>query len=160
MSKKITNNYIIIVKIILSFLTLVVGALVYILLRPSDDIYFVSFLNLDYLNLNIQYRPDWLYNISVGLHTYGMSLLSSIFVASTKRNYLLIVFSWIFINVIFELIQKPYIHDIIYNIFDSKTLGNMLYSLSAGTYDVNDIIFTIYGGFLAYITLILLKRES
>lgn len=149
----------IIIRVILSFLALISGALIYVLLRPSEDIYFVKLLGLNYLNLNLPYKPNWIYNISVALHTYSMSLLSSIFVDSTKKNYMLIIFFWMFINIIFEILQEPYVNNIVYDLLNTETFGYIIDSLLSGTYDINDILFTIYGSFVAYITLVLLKID-
>jgi|GEM_PF-3603338 len=149
------------IKIALGSLALILGALVYILIRPSSNIYFITALNLNEFNLNLSYVPAWLYSVSTGLHTFSMVLFSSIFVNATRFNDLLLVLSWILINVFFEAIQHPDIKDLLYyELIHTDSLGYFIDNLSKGTYDSLDILSIIISGIISYFVLLILRKKD
>lgn len=150
---------IIILKLGLSFITLLLGSMVYIFLRPNESIYFIDFFNLNQLSLKMHDIPNWFYNISVGLHTYSMTILSSVFLKNTVKNSLFLAISWILINTFFELIQEPTLRNFIISETSTNKFFYLVVNLANGTFDLNDILFTFIGGLLAYFTLILFKKE-
>lgn len=145
-------------QIVIGCGVLFVGVLVYLLDRQQEQVLFIQALKLPHL-------PNSEYKIFGGLgnnlpsfiHVYSFSLLTSALMLShSRKNYYKVCIIWIIIDVLFEFGQLigPFININIPEIINYKLSIPIIYYFKHGTFDFIDILFSFFGGFAAYLTLI------
>jgi len=147
------------VALTLGLFALFLGGLVYAILRPSGQVYFMRYLGIDPLSLEIQSNIA----ISIGyrlpafLHVFSFCLITAAFFKSSKKIYLIICAGWLVVDTIFELGQK-------YKDFSSQMVPEFFTKIpflegtynyfNLGTFDYFDLIAYLLGGLIAFCYLV------
>ena len=148
------------VQILIGVAGLLIGSLVYLIDRPPDQTYFVSFSKINITLFNTipnlfgvigNTLPDFLHVFSFILITAGLFSLN-------RRGYLIICLGWFFVDAAFELCQKysslPL--RIIPDWFEGiPFLENTKNYFQRGTFDMVDLVAIAVGTAAAYFVIIL-----
>jgi len=147
-------------QLIIGFATLFAGFLIYLVSRPADT-YFVSFFRGADAS-SCWWKPPFFTTIGGALpsflHVFAFSLIIGGLLSCRKRGYLIICFTWLFINVLFEFGQRHAISasQMIPAWFGEVfVLENMQNYFLKGTFDVCDLLASFSGAVAAYCILVL-----
>ena len=143
---------------------LLVGSLVYLIDRPPDQTYFVSFTKVNISLFNAipnlfgvigNTLPDF-------LHVFSFILITAGLFSCRKRGYLIICLSWFIVDSAFELCQK-------YNSLPLRIipdwfegipfLENTKNYFQRGTFDIVDLVAIAFGTATAYFVIFLTGRR-
>jgi hypothetical protein len=144
-------------QILIGFITLVLGILIYLTARPPDSAYFLEILNISlYKSLPNLFGKAG-NNLPSFFHVFSFILISAGLIASNKKGYILICLGWFFIDLLFELAQR-------YNSFLLRLVPDWFEGLwflesvksyfVKGTFDYCDIFAITIGSLLAYFVLV------
>ena len=149
-------------QVLLGFITISLGVLIYITIRPSWQAVWIT----EIISLNL--RKSQLFteignNLPSFLHVFGFSLLTAGIIVQKKWIYIIICGFWLLINLLFEFLQTDTAYtQLNYMSINHAKLDPILhwfknYSLQA-VFDPKDIFALIIGAFLAYIVLTKTKK--
>lgn len=142
---------------------LILGSLVYLIDRPPDQTYFVSFSKIKISLFNTipnlfgvigNTLPDF-------LHVFSFILITAGLFSCKKRGYLIICLSWFFVDAAFELCQKfntlPL--RIIPDWFEGiPFLENTKNYFQRGTFDMLDLVAIAVGTTAAYFVILITSK--
>ncbi|MDW7646462.1 MAG: hypothetical protein SCI25_15665 [Desulfuromonadales bacterium] len=136
-------------------LFLLFGFLYYLVIRSADNLYITN--NTNYLNIFTIFNNKLNYTDSIPsfIHVVSFSLITISLVELNRKSIILACTSWVVINVVFEYLQG-------FNASLKTFSGqNIFYAfLQNGTFDSNDVGFSILGGFFAaFIAIIFLYKR-
>ena len=151
-------------QILIGVAGLIVGSLVYLIDRPPDQTYFVSFSKIDISLFNTfpnlfgvigNILPDF-------LHVFSFSLITAGLFFCKRMGYLIICLSWFFVDAGFELCQKfntlPL--RIIPDWFEGiPFLENTKNYFQRGTFDMVDLVAIAVGTGAAYFVIMVTTRK-
>ena len=147
---------------IIGSLLLLAGIMYYLLGRNPDKVYAIHSIHWLYaLNLyKFNIFNNYIHDVSPSLiHSCSFTLLTCAFLPTvSKKRYCVVCSLWAAIGCMFELSQlyKPTIPDIYFDTWGVGPLLKLTFDyFKYGTYDVNDIVFTILGSVIAYVILLL-----
>jgi len=162
--RRIQNNYINRLQILIGVAGLSLGTLVYLIDRPPEATYFIYFskINISLYNTfpNVfgvlgNSLPDF-------LHVFSFILLTAGLLSCQKKGALIISISWLSLDFLFELFQK-------YNALPLKIiptwfkgipfLENTTNYFSHGTFDIFDVIAIVFGAAIAYFILLTTNKR-
>jgi len=139
--------------------TLLLGALFYILARPPEQTYFLSKIGLAD-NLSNFWGNNFIplgHNLPSFIHVFSFILLTAGFIHYSKKRYLLICLFWLLIDIVFELGQKfnpSYLKVIPNCLFKLPILENTYTFFCNGTFDSLDLLAVIFGALAACLFLL------
>ncbi len=145
------------IKLLLAFLALALGLMIYLLDRPANTILFLQWLPYHINNsFSLGIPGD---NLPSFAHTYAFTLIISAAITIKART---VALSWLAIECFFELIQSSFIstHMSIYANSDSSLLVLVSNYCVNGTFDGLDIVAITLGSLLAYFTINKLDKTS
>ena len=162
--RRIQNNHINGLQILIGVTGLSLGALVYLIDRPPEATYFIYFsrINISLYNTfpNVfgvigNSLPDF-------LHVFSFILITAGLLSCQKKCSIIVCISWFPLDFLFELFQKynamPL--EIIPNWFKGiPFLENTENYFSQGTFDIADLIAIIVGTAIAYFILLTTNRR-
>ena len=154
-----TENGISIRQIIIGAMVLLVGALIYLIDRSSDQTYFIYKIGMNislFGLLPIIFGPVGNFLPSF-IHAFSFIFLTAGLIARGKRDYLIICLSWLLVDCAFELGQnfKSWPSRIIPDWFAGiPFLENSKNYFMQGTFDLVDLIATASGAAIAYLFLV------
>ena len=141
------------IKLLLAFLVLSLGLLIYLFDRPTNTIIFLQWLPF-HINSDFSFGTlgDSLPSFA---HTYAFIVISSVFISMRIRS---IVIAWLLLEIFFEIIQLDVVsiyltNTAIFNHTDSALINAIKMYCINGTFDWLDIIAICMGTLLAYITI-------
>jgi hypothetical protein len=146
-------------QILIGAAGLLVGTFVYLVDRPPDQTYFIYYSNIDISLYNI--FPNLFGFIGNSfpafIHVFSFILITAGLIASKKRDYLIICFSWFFADCSFELGQK--FSSIVVTLVPDWFAGipyleNTKNFFLSGTFDYFDLTAITIGAALAYLCLL------
>ena len=144
-------------QVLLGLITITLGVLIYVTIRPSwQAVCLTEIISLNARKLQVFTEIG--NNLPSFLHVFGFSLLTAGIIVQKKWNYIIICCLWLFINLLFELLQRDTIFlQLNYVSVNHDKLDPILhwlknYSLQA-VFDPKDIFALIIGAVVAYIVL-------
>jgi len=157
--RRIQNNHINGLQILIGAAGLSLGTLVYLIDRPPEATYFIYFskINISLYNTfpNVfgvlgNSLPDF-------LHVFSFILITAGLLSCQKRCCLIVCITWFSVDFLFEIFQKynalPL--EIIPNWFKAiPFLENTENYFSQGTFDIADLIAIVLGTVIAYFILL------
>lgn len=145
-------------QVLLGFIAIILGILIYIAFRPSwQTVWITEIISLDWRKF--QLFTELGNNLPSFLHVFGFSLMTAGIIVQKKWTYMIICGSWLFLNLLFEFLQTDAVYTWLnYMSINHDKLNPILhwfknYSLHA-VFDPKDIFALISGAILAYIILI------
>jgi len=162
--RRIQNNHINGLQILIGVAGLSLGALVYLIDRPPEATYFIYFsrINISLYNTfpNVfgvigNSLPDF-------LHVFSFILITAGLLSCKKKCSIIVCISWFSLDFLFELLQKDNALPlkIIPNWFKGiPFLENTENYFSQGTFDIADLIAIIVGTAIAYFILLTTNRR-
>lgn len=145
-------------QVLLGSIFLSLGIITYIAFRPSGQATWIpEMISLDWSKFQIIVKIG--NSIPSFLHILSFSLLTAGIMAQNKKNYMIICFTWFFINLLFEFLQANTVFTLLNSVSDNHDKLNPLlqwlknFSMY-GVFDPKDIIALIIGAIIAYIVLI------
>ena len=162
--RRIQNNHINGLQILIGVAGLSLGALVYLIDRPPEATYFIYFsrINISLYNTfpNVfgvigNSLPDF-------LHVFSFILITAGLLSCQKKCSIIVCISWFSLDFLFELFQKDNAMplEIIPNWFKGiPFLENTENYFSQGTFDIADLIAIIVGTAIAYFILLTTNRR-
>ena len=158
--RAIESNTINRLQILIGVAGLILGSLVYLIDRPADQTYFVSFSKI---NISLHNTVPNLFGV-IGntlpdfLHVFSLILITAGLFSLKRRGYLIICLSWFFVDSAFELCQK-------YNSLPLRIipdwfegipfLENTRNYFQTGTFDMVDLVAIAVGTAVAYLVIML-----
>lgn len=142
-------------QIIIGFVVLLIGSLVYLIDRPPDQTYFVysSPLNITLYNSIPNLFGIIGRSLPAFIHVFSFILITAGLLCCQKRGYLIICLSWFLADCVFELGQK-------FNYLALKIIPNWFAGIPflentenyflQGTFDVIDLAAIAFGTVIAY----------
>ena len=162
--RRIQNNHINGLQILIGVTGLSLGALVYLIDRPPEATYFIYFsrINISLYNTfpNVfgvigNSLPDF-------LHVFSFILITAGLLSCKKKCSIIVCISWFSLDFLFELLQKDNALPlkIIPNWFKGiPFLENTENYFSQGTFDIADLIVIVLGTAIAYFILLTTNRR-
>ena len=152
-------------QIVIGLYGLILGLLVYLVSRPPEYTYFLSWGELQISLYN--WLPNlfgWLGNILPAfLHPFSFSLLTAGVLCCGKRGVLIVCVSWFLVDFVFELGQEfsALTSRILPRTFAGvPILENAKDFFTRGTFDPLDLLSIGFGCFAAYLVLNLTLRHG
>lgn len=141
---------------------LLAGIMYYLLGRNPDNVFAIHSIHWLY-ELNLRNIHPHINNINIispsFIHICSFILLSAAFLPTvSKERYGILCILWSIICCFFELCQffKPTIPNILFDLWGIGSAFELIHDyFRYGTYDHNDILFTLLGAIIAYIVLII-----
>lgn len=147
-------------RIMIGIFFLIIGALVYLIDRPSNSTYFVCHYNFIFNFHNI--IPNIFGPLSNSLpdfiHVFSFIMITAGVLSCGKKGGLIVSFCWLFIDISFEIGQKfPSIPlRLIQNSFSNiPILEATKYYFQEGTFDIRDLFAIILGTIIAYLLILI-----
>jgi hypothetical protein len=141
----------------LGLLALVLGSLIYVVVRPEGSSHLSRFVYID-LPLSLRGLP-FINNLPSFFHVLGFSLLT-ISVVNERRYVLASCLFWLAINVLFEFGQHPYFVQWL-DTHEIEIIPAVNTYMRLGTFDIWDMSLSMLGALTAYgISLVCLKNLS
>lgn len=126
------------------FLALVLGAFIYIVVRPEGSSYLSQIFGFP-VAASIQF--PFINNLPSFFHVFSFSLLT-VAVLGERKYMLASCLTWLTVNLLFEVGQHSLVqHFLVNNTVLPKLLENYF---QYGTFDVMDITFCFFGALAAY----------
>lgn len=146
------------IQILIGFLTLFIGLLIYIL-----DRHFIPILSIP-VEIELFNKPVKLLSTILGfvpslIHTFSFSLITAGLIGGGKKVYFFTCLGWTSINLFFEIFQTPALSSWFhksFGVFSEKSIivRYLDFYFYNGIFDILDIISIFIGGFLALFILI------
>jgi hypothetical protein len=163
--RAIESNTINRLQIFIGIAGLILGSLVYLIDRPPEHTYFVSFSKIKISLFNTipnvfgvigNSLPDF-------LHVFSFTLITAGLLSCRRRGYLIICMSWFFVDAAFELCQRfnalPL--RIIPDWFEGiPFLENTKNYFQRGTFDMVDLVAIAVGTAAAYFVILITSKMS
>jgi hypothetical protein len=132
---------------------LFLGSLVYVVVRPEGSSYLSRVIHFA---LPVSFEVPFVNNLPSFFHVLGFSLLTLAVLG--KRKYTLAsCLLWLFVNVLFEFAQHPYIVQSLDANYIELPRALDTY-VRFGTFDALDIFFNVFGAVIAYGMVMLLGK--
>jgi len=146
-------------QFIIGMLTLSVGAIFYVLARPTGQTYFVSKTGLDFSFYDSFPALFILFGNSLPtfIHVFSFILLTASLFYCSRQSYFYICLFWLFVDSIFELGQRygKIVSEAIPGRFASiPFLENCKNYFLRGSFDLMDIVSIFLGTLSAYLVLL------
>jgi hypothetical protein len=149
------------VKVVIGLVTLLIGIVIYPLIRPQKTIYFFNFLEIDFptgVTISLGVINDC---FPTFIHTFSFCLIIAGISECSKKRYPAITIGCFFANFFVELLQKydDFIVEITPNWFDQVPfLENTKNYFIYGTFDVFDVFSIAIGASMGFLMLMLIHE--
>ena len=152
-------------QILIGVAGLIVGSLIYLINRPSDQTYFVynSPINISLFNIIPNVFGFIGGSLPEFIHVFSFILITAGLIFCNKRGYLIICLSWILVDSAFELGQKftTWPSRIIPDWFTGiPFLENTENYFLKGTFDFIDLAAIVFGTVIAYFVLLITNTDK
>jgi len=163
--RRIQNNHINGLQILIGAAGLSLGALVYLIDRPPEATYFIYFSKINISLYNTFPNAFGVLGNSLPdfLHVFSFILITAGLLSCQKKCSIIVCISWLSLDFLFELLQK-------YNAMPLKIiptwfkgipfLENTENYFSQGTFDIADLIAIVLGTVTAYFILLTTNKRS
>jgi hypothetical protein len=126
------------------FLALVLGALIYVVVRPEGSSYLSKVVSFP---ISLLTTVPFINNLPSFFHVFSFSLLTSIVLAG-RKYVMLSCLAWLVINIVFEIGQHTTAqHFLEHYVALPQRLENYF---QRGTFDLLDVVFCCFGALAAY----------
>ena len=152
-------------QILIGVAGLIVGSLIYLINRPSDQTYFVynSPINISLFNIIPNVFGFIGGSLPEFIHVFSFILITAGLIFCNKRGYLIICLSWFLVDSAFELGQKftTWPSRIIPDWFTGiPFLENTENYFLKGTFDFIDLAAIVFGTVIAYFVLLITNTDK
>jgi hypothetical protein len=149
-------------QILIGFITLIFGILIYLTARPPDSAYFLKLFGINFYKFipNIFGKAN--YNLPSFFHVFSFILITAGLIATNRKGFIAVCLGWFFIDFLFELGQlyNSFIPSLIPDWFDGVfILENTQNYFIQGTFDFYDLFALANGSLIAYFVLMGTKRR-
>ena len=152
-------------QILIGVAGLIVGSLIYLINRPSDQTYFVynSPINISLFNIIPNVFGFIGGSLPEFIHVFSFILITAGLIFCNKRGYLIICLSWFLVDSAFELGQK-------FNTWPSRIIPDWFTGIPflentenyflKGTFDFIDLAAIVFGTVIAYFVLLITNTDK
>jgi len=152
-------------QIIIGFVALLIGSLVYLIDRPPDQTYFIysSPINISLFNIIPNIFASIGNSLPEFIHVFSFILITACLIFCQKRGYLIICLSWFLVDCAFELGQK-------FNTWSSRIIPDWFAGIPflentenyflQGTFDFIDLAAIASGTAIAYFVLQITNKRK